>query len=188
MNPIVKYQRLVDKLPIAAKSIILAAILGGIFVFWYYSFWQGVQTSISSFSGKISALEEEVSTLEKQLDTIESNIELSTDELSPTSQLISAKQSIKMLHDLLTTSNNLVLLQLRDLPTKEVALPSSDIKIFEHGVEITFLGDYFSTLQYLQSIEKLKWKIFWDKLEYEVIAYPNARITLHLHTVNDDDD
>ena len=40
---------------------------------------------------------------------------------------------------------------------------------------IKFQGDYFSTMNYLQAIESLPWRISWDRLEYKVIEYPNSR-------------
>ena len=43
-------------------------------------------------------------------------------------------------------------------------------------------------MHYLQAIEKLEWKIFWDKLEYKVIQYPKAEITLIIHTLSDQRD
>ncbi|MBU0744858.1 MAG: hypothetical protein KKE11_05775 [Gammaproteobacteria bacterium] len=99
-------------------------------------------------------------------------------------KILSPQQTKMFLHDLLNNNNNLVLLQLHNTPPKEVVLPQTNTRVFEHGITIKFLGDYFSTMRYLQAAEKLPWRIFWDKLEYEVTEYPTAEVTIHLHTIN----
>lgn len=188
MKALIRYQRLVDKLPVAVKSGLLVGILIIVYVFWHYSVWQGLRFSILAKSEEISTLKQSILDLEERFKAIKKNIELSTHEFSSETskmQLVDSKQSIKMLHDLFKVSNKLVLLHLESKPVKDVKLPGSDIKIFEHGVEIVFMGDYFSTMHYLKSIEKLQWKIFLDKLEYQVLEYPSARVTLNLHTIND---
>jgi MSHA biogenesis protein MshJ len=100
-------------------------------------------------------------------------------------QLISPQKINEVLEDLLTTRYRLILLELKNLPPKAVALSQNNLRIFEHGIIIKFQGDYFSTMSYLQAIEKLGWRIFWDKLEYKVIQYPKAEITLQIHTISD---
>ncbi len=54
----------------------------------------------------------------------------------------------------------------------------------ELGLTVEFAsGDYFATLRYLERLEKLQWW-FWDALDYQVIAYPSAKVTLKLHTIS----
>ena len=187
-----KYQETIDKLPANARFIILAAILGIILVIWYYSFWEDLQDSMDAKSEQIKTLESSVPALKKQLQVMEKKIKAKRGpeaiKARSTSKILSPKQARTVLHDLLMTNKHLVLLQLKNLPPKAVALPNSKVKIFEHGIIIKFLGDYFSTMSYLQDIEKLPWKIFWDKLEYKVTEYPAAEITLHIHTTSKDDD
>lgn len=55
---------------------------------------------------------------------------------------------------------------------------------YKHGLQIKLEGDYMATLQYMQALEELQWKFFWDKLEYEVLEYPRARIVITLYTLS----
>jgi MSHA biogenesis protein MshJ len=44
--------------------------------------------------------------------------------------------------------------------------------------------DYLSTLRYLEAVEQLPWRLFWEGLEYEVLEYPEARIVLTVRTLS----
>lgn len=65
-----------------------------------------------------------------------------------------------------------------NLPTRIHQL-SPDITYYSLAVK----GDFFSILQFLQRIEKLKWQIFWSKLTYEVSYYPQARAIVEFYTL-----
>ena len=188
-----KYQRTIDQLPKTAKSLLLATILVMIFIIWYYGFWQDLKHSITTTSNQIAEINPLVKPLEIQLNALQKEINIKKEEFdkrsrllipSSTTTLISPHQMSNALHDILVANNKLVLLQLKNLAPKEIVSSQVNTKIFEHGIVIKFLGDYFSTMDYFQAIKNLKWKIFWDKLEYTVTKYPLAEITLYIHTIS----
>ena len=39
-------------------------------------------------------------------------------------------------------------------------------------------------IAYFDSLGKLPWQFYWDDLQYEVDQYPNAIITLEVHTIS----
>ncbi|GEM_PF-2875330 len=53
--------------------------------------------------------------------------------------------------------------------------------IYQHELEMKFQADYFSTIQYVARLEKLPWKVYWDSLNYKVLTYPRAEVTLKFH-------
>lgn len=57
-------------------------------------------------------------------------------------------------------------------------------ELYTHSFRIEFLSDYFSTLHYLSSIEKLPWPIYWDTLEYKVLQYPKADVSITFHVLS----
>jgi len=57
-------------------------------------------------------------------------------------------------------------------------------EVYKHGVVIQFSGTYRSTVHYLQSLESLPWKFYWDGLAYEVRDYPKALITINVFTLS----
>jgi MSHA biogenesis protein MshJ len=189
-----KYQRIIDQLPTIKKSVILAAFFGLTFIVWYYGLWQNLRNSTAATVSKIEVIRSYVRETESQLEPMEKELKArkemydknisSAASNSTTITLLSPQQKSDALYDILTSNNSLVLLQLKNMPPKEVLLSQTNSKIFEHGIVIKFLGDYFSVMKYLQAIEKLKWEIFWDKLEYKVTKYPMAEITLYIHTIS----
>lgn len=56
--------------------------------------------------------------------------------------------------------------------------------IYKHAVEIEFIGDYLSTLNYLRNLEALPWHFYWDGMEYKVIKHPKATITISIYTLS----
>jgi MSHA biogenesis protein MshJ len=56
--------------------------------------------------------------------------------------------------------------------------------VFKHSVVIELKGDYLSTLRYVESIEELKWRFFWDSLDYQVEEHPEAHVRLILYSLS----
>lgn len=57
-------------------------------------------------------------------------------------------------------------------------------KIYRHGLQVDLEASYADTLAFLTRLEQLPWAIFWERLEYEVIEYPRARVQLLVHTLS----
>jgi MSHA biogenesis protein MshJ len=51
------------------------------------------------------------------------------------------------------------------------------------SMQLEFQSNYFDTIAYLKQLENLPWCLSWDSLEYNVINYPNAAVTIKLHIV-----
>lgn len=60
--------------------------------------------------------------------------------------------------------------------------------VFKHGVVIEFQGDYASTVNYLQNLERLPWKFYWEGVGYEVQQHPKALVTINVFTLSLDKD
>lgn len=56
--------------------------------------------------------------------------------------------------------------------------------LYRHGVEITVRGSYHDMLAYMTALEALPTRMFWGQAHLEVEQYPNARLTLTLHTLS----
>ena len=56
--------------------------------------------------------------------------------------------------------------------------------LFKHGFVLTLSGGYMDTINYLAKLQELPWRFYWDSVLYEVDEYPNAVITLEVHTVS----
>jgi MSHA biogenesis protein MshJ len=60
--------------------------------------------------------------------------------------------------------------------------------VHRHAFEIDFDGDFFATLRYLRTLERLPWQFAWDSIDYEVIEYPRSTVRLRLHTLSMSED
>ena len=58
--------------------------------------------------------------------------------------------------------------------------PAKKEEIIKNAYQLIFQSDFFSTKDYLDSLEKLPWCLAWDSLEYIVVKYPEAAITINL--------
>ena len=54
--------------------------------------------------------------------------------------------------------------------------------VFMHSLELELEGRYLNILEYLQALEVLPWKIFWDHVKLEVLEYPKVRVHIKVHT------
>lgn len=59
-------------------------------------------------------------------------------------------------------------------------------QVYEHGLIIEFEGDFFSTLRYLRVLEQMTGSFFWDAVSFRQLEWPNAHITLEIHTLSTD--
>jgi MSHA biogenesis protein MshJ len=145
-----------------------------------------------------SHLKQQQTQLQTELDKTEKELE------SMMYSLVEPKKMVKVIRDLFVNQTSLKLIQLKNLEpqrlTSNVLLPISmpvetlkntekldnDPKIspdlYRHALVITFEGDFFSVVNYLKTLEKLKWRFYWKSIHYQVSEYPNAKIMLELHT------
>lgn len=47
-------------------------------------------------------------------------------------------------------------------------------------MRLDFEGDYLSTLDYIQTVEKLGWRIFWDSVHIDSSNYPQTQVSVSL--------
>lgn len=65
---------------------------------------------------------------------------------------------------------------------------AGDAGVYRHGLVIEFRGSYLSTLKYLHELDKLPWQFYWDSVELDVKHYPEATVTITVHTLSLDKD
>lgn len=113
--------------------------------------------------------------------------------------LVPPEKMARLLEDVLTQNRNLKLVSLKTLPVSGVlempadaAPPKTEEKkpagpaIYKHGVEIAVSGSYAELTQYLDTMEKLPWRMIWGKAEMRVEEYPLVTLTITLYTLSMD--
>ena len=69
----------------------------------------------------------------------------------------------------------------------KVDLGSGPIRLFRHGLILELSGDYMSVLRYVQALERLPWKFFWESMNYQVQQWPTGKITLKLLSLSSEE-
>jgi MSHA biogenesis protein MshJ len=116
-----------------------------------------------------------------------------------TKALVAPKQMIQLLEKMLKDDRRMKLVSLHNLPKEnliflieEVDRVGSSLEggaedeglIYKHAFEIEMEATYDSTVEYLQRIDKLPWKVFWQDLRYQATTYPNGNLKIKIYTLS----
>ncbi|MGH8482090.1 MAG: type II secretion system protein GspM [Nevskiaceae bacterium] len=198
-----------DQLSLRERVIVLVAALLLIALVWDSVFMgpldrerKGRLQQIDALRAEVSGLEQSVETLVAQgaanparssgatADALATEIkELDRRLVGATSGLIEPKEMSHVLEQVLARAQRLTLKGLRTLPPQAVAAPDTQpgapaAQIYRHGVELELTGSYLDTLYFLQALEALPWRFFWDHIEYAAADEPAAgRVKLRLYTL-----
>jgi MSHA biogenesis protein MshJ len=105
------------------------------------------------------------------------------------SRLLAPNQALQILEQVLAHQPGMVLRQATaskdtlDETADDDGSPDRTPVITRHQFELQLEGNYPATRDYLHALEALPWKFFWDDIRYDVTSYPQARITLNIHTL-----
>jgi MSHA biogenesis protein MshJ len=200
-----------DQLSLRERVILLAAMLILQFVVWQAAFMDPLDRDRKLRLEHVEALRAEVSGLEQSVEAIVAQgvgdpdrqnrdaiaklkqeiAALDTQLAGATSGLIAPKEMAQVLEQLLDRTSRMTLHSLRTLPPETVIAPAAAqtppgtpaAQIYKHGVELELGGTYLETLNFLQAVETLPWRFFWDRIEFTVENHPQGRMKLTLYTI-----
>lgn len=135
-------------------------------------------------------LQQELTTLDQQLGMVAVD-------------LIPAAKMPVLLKDILHYSTKVQLKSLANIPVLDLSTqaeisPSGEedttklqakysSRLYRHGVKLELEGGFMDLVSYLQLLENLPWKFIWADLNYEVLVYPKAKITIEVYTLSDEE-
>lgn len=132
--------------------------------------------------------------LREQLATTETDIATARSQITEAvGQLIPPQQMSLILRSVLEQTGNLEFTGLVGLgaqPLRETPDNGADtdepaqVNAYRHGFRISFKGSYLSTLAYLQALEQLPWRFFWDTVDIEVEDHPRAQVSVTVYTLS----
>jgi len=199
-----------DQLSLRERIIVLVAALLLIALIWDSTFMAPLDKDRKAKMQQIDALRAEISGLDQSIealvaqgatdpkqsshgtaDTLRAEIkEIESRLAGVTSGLIAPKEMSQVLEQVLGRASRMRLETLRTLPPQgvvapgsETAAPGTSAQIYKHGVEIELSGSYLDTLYFVQALEALPWRFFWDRIEYAVDEGPRGKIKLRLYTL-----
>lgn len=115
------------------------------------------------------------------------------------STLVRPEQMNALLERLLARHAGLRLVSLKTLAPASVlksAAPAEGAKaagdkseprvfdLYRHGVEIRLEGSYAELQSYLEQLERMPQRVLWERLDYRVVDYPRAEMTLTVFTLS----
>jgi len=101
--------------------------------------------------------------------------------------LVEPAQAADMLEQVLTGHRGLKLKSLQ-----ASSEPLTDLEFGEQGsagglgryqIEMVVEGGYLDLLHYLQELEAMPWKFFWQEVDFQTVDYPRAETRLQLYTL-----
>ncbi len=101
-------------------------------------------------------------------------------------ELIDPAQMSLVLQGLLKKQSKLRLIRVRNVIPEALSASADALTttFYRHGLEIEFEGSYLACLEYLERIEDLPWRFYWQLLDIEVLEYPRNRIRLEVSTLS----
>lgn len=134
-------------------------------------------------------LKAQIQSTRDQLQQLQAKVRAQTGDLVP------ATQMAVLLESILSQSGRLTLLEMQSLPVKMINThtTASDeksdtneqkMRLYQHGVDLTLEGRFFDIYQYLQQLESLPQRFYWQAFSYQVQDYPLAQVRLRLYTLS----
>lgn len=101
--------------------------------------------------------------------------------------LVEPAQAADMLEQVLTSHRGLKLKSLQassePLTDLEIGAQGSAGGLGRYQIEMVVEGGYLDLLHYLQELEAMPWKFFWQKVDFQSTDYPRAETRLQLYTL-----
>jgi len=209
---ILKIEKRFNSFSIREKLLILMALVAVIYSGWHTVLYDYILATDEEVSKKASEIKQQISLLEGQIDSISEvlgrdptvvlqqeagelrrkNEALTKEIYENTKKMVSPKDMNKVLSNLIQKSVGLTVVSMESLPTKPLFAAKSieinggmrQLQVFNHGLRVELVGNYFDTLQFLKALEQQSLNVMWDELEYEVKKYPKANIAIIFHTLS----
>jgi MSHA biogenesis protein MshJ len=199
----------VDKISMRERVLVFGAgmmLLGSV---WYLGLMQPLTKQITRNRTEIASLQERMKTtnqnLEIQVLQISNTgaedrekfnrVQQRLDEINErlggyAAELIDPAEMSRVLQGVLKEQSKLRLIRARNISRGEMSASAEaeTTTFYRHGLEIEFEGSYLACLEYLQEIEALPWRFYWQFLDIEVLEYPRNRIRLEVSTLSPDEE
>jgi MSHA biogenesis protein MshJ len=105
-------------------------------------------------------------------------------------ELIDPSEMARVLEGVLKEQSRLTLVRIRNTTPEFLSASEDegDVTFYRHGLEIEVEGSYAACLEYLNAIESLPWRLYWQVLELDVIDYPRNRVRIEVSTLSLDEE
>lgn len=196
---------MIDRLAIRERAMLLVSLVLVVAGISYGVIWSLGWTDQSAIRNQITqlqvqttdnqnarlALEQarnnpQLQTLSRQNELLRREIQELDDRISGITEVLIPPDTMATLLRELLGSSDLTLVRFGALPAQPVNQEDSgEARLFRHQLDIELTGNFDALTGYLQTIEALPWRLFWDELSVETEQYPTLKIRLKVHTLSD---
>ncbi|HEY7774078.1 MAG TPA: hypothetical protein VIC26_12915 [Marinagarivorans sp.] len=60
-------------------------------------------------------------------------------------------------------------------------------QVYRHSIRVQLEGRYFEIVAFLNALESLKWRFYWEGLDYRLAQFPTALVDIELYTLSTDE-
>lgn len=103
-----------------------------------------------------------------------------------TNALVSPAQMATVLEQLMQQDGRLSLVSLQTLSPTAIDLGQEfgHVTLYQHGLRVVVKASYVGVVSYLQRLDALPWRLYWQHLHYRVDEYPRGVFTFEVYTVS----
>ncbi len=203
---------LINKLSTRERILVLTGLLAVIYLLWDSFLITPIKKTNTALNIEYQSVKKQMSDLEKrqimasnllaqsrrkqllkEIGQVERKINAFDVQISQRLQgRVAPEDMPALLNDVLQKNRKLELIQLNNLQAEPFisqekteqskAVDPDLVGIYRHSMELELQGSYLDILDYLQELESLKWKIFWDEVKMDVQEYPLDKVYIKVHT------
>ncbi len=107
--------------------------------------------------------------------------------------LVSPKEMTALVKAVLSSHRRLKVVSLVNLPPEAMAMPAAageavpannTVPLYKHGLRIEFKGGFRDIVRFFSDLEKLSWKVLWDKVDIKTDRYPESTAAVTVYTLS----
>ena len=104
--------------------------------------------------------------------------------------LVSPREMTRLVHTMLRENSALQLVKAENLSPEAISLEGSEkptaggAAVYRHGLRLQVRGRYADIVRYLNTLERLNWRVMWGEVKLETERYPVTYATLTLYTLS----
>ena len=157
-----------------AEKVLLAGLGLGV-LFWAYLIFV-----YEPFSMQLQEAERQLLTAQARLTTMQQR-----EQIAITTGNEDPNQAVRLRIERAVADQAQLQRRIEDLAGNLVTdLQADHQQVYKHTLRVELEGDYLSLITYLRRVESFSESFFWDEIHFQQTEWPNAKITLQLHTLS----
>ena len=104
-------------------------------------------------------------------------------------ELVSPDEMVLLVEEVFSHTHALTLTEMSSAEPVSVFADNEsmqDVELYQHGVTMTFRGNYFDVKNFIEVLETRSRQLYWRSIDYEVTAWPAADVTVEVYTLSTD--